>query len=558
MIILCDFDGTITNYDTLDYIIQLHYGNLQQQKLEKNIINGKIENDVQLRNLLNDMGYSIDDIISKLSERFDKTNDLIDPTFINFYNKCKNSNLEFYIISSGFKKIIQKYLPFIPVENIISNDFDKFLNGHYINKLSIIKQLGVNKKYIYIGDGTSDFKVIDDDNKNRVIYTKKDSIFNTLCTTKKIKHHVFSNFNDIKILNHLKLLSPGVVKMHNNVSDTLSIQHSFMHRNQKFHKLYDTVSFKLRKLCTINDNDYTTLLVTGSGTTSMDEVINAFVDDKILILSNGMFGERWIEIASFYNSTIETIKKEWGCPFNLNEIKKSITYNKIKTVVVVHCDTSVGILNNIHDIGCMINELGRDIGKNINFIVDAVSTFGAIPINMCNSCIDILVTNPNKALASSMGVGIIIGRNTVLDNLKDNNHSYSLNFKRHYKYALKKETCNTCSISCINALIKSLNMSFNKNTDVVKYFHNIKLLFNILYNGIKYPKLLKYDISSPCIITILHEESNRLIQYLFNNGFVVYECKGYLLNKGFQISLYGFDGNIKNVNNIVKLINEFI
>ena len=549
MLILCDFDGTISNYDTISYIIQLHYGKLQQQQFEKDVINGKINHDDQLRNLLNDMAYSIDDIINKLSERFDKPNDLIDRTFINFYNKCKNSNLEFYIISSGFKKIIQKYLPFIPLENIISNEFDKFLNGDSINKLSVVKQLGINKKYIYIGDGTSDFKVIDDDNKNRVIYTKKNSIFDTLCNTKKIKHHVFSNFNDIKIFNHLKLLSPGVVKMNNIVSDALSIQHSFMHRHQEFHKLYDSVSFKLRKLCTnpVTNTDYTTLLVTGSGTTSMDEVINAFVNDKILILSNGMFGERWIEIASFYSSNVETIKKKWGCPFNLDEIKQSIISNKIKTVVVVHCDTSIGILNNIHDIGCMINRL--KFGKNINFVVDAVSTFGAIPINMCNSYIDILVTNPNKALASSMGVGIIIGRNNVLDILKDNNHSYSLNLKRHYAYALKKETCNTCSISCINALNQSLSMYI-----VINY----KELFDLLYYGINHKKLLNYDISAPCIITKLHKDNKKIIKYLFDNGFVVYECKGYLLNKGFQISLYGYDGNKKNIYNIVNLINEFI
>jgi HAD superfamily phosphoserine phosphatase-like hydrolase len=569
MIVLCDFDGTITNYDTLDYIIQTHYGEVYQKQLEKNVNNGKINHDIQLRNLLNDMGYSINDIINKLSERFDKSNDLIDKSFVDFYNTCKQSNLEFYIISSGFKQIIQKYLPFIAVENIISNEFDKFLNGLSIDKLSIVEQLSNNKKYIYIGDGPSDFNVINA-NKNRVIYAKKNSSFDTLCITKKIKHHVFSNFNDIKILNHLKLLSPGVVKMNNRVLDKLSVQHSFMHRHQEFHTLYDTVSFKLKNLCTNKESDYTTLLVTGSGTTSMDEVINAFVDNakdltklnnsNILILSNGMFGERWIEIASFYNNNNEnvlyTIKKDWGYPFDLGEIKNSIIRNKIDTVIVVHCDTSVGILNNIHDIGCLINELKID--KNINFIVDAVSTFGAIPINMCNSYIDILVTNPNKALASSMGVGIIIGRNITLNNLKESNYSYSLNLKRHYEYALKKETCNTCSISCINALNYSLNMSFKTNTDVIKYYNNYKLLYNILYTGIKHPKLLGYDISTPCIITILYKESSKIIQYLFDNGFVVYECKGHLFNKGFQISLYGYDGNIKNVINIVKLINEFV
>jgi 2-aminoethylphosphonate-pyruvate transaminase len=558
MIIFCDFDGTITNKDTLDCIIQSYYGNDYQNKLENDVINNKIDHDTQLRSVLKDMKYTIDDILNILISKFDKqdnSNNLVDKTFIDFYNTCIGANLQFYILSSGFKHIIHHYLPFIPHECIIANDFNEFINGRSINKLSIVNQF-VNKKYIYIGDGTSDFEVVNDPegkNNNRVIYTKRNSVLHTNCKTANIKHNVFSDFNDIKILNHLKLLSPGVVKIHNDTLGQLKYQHSFMHRHNEFHILYDKVSCKLKNLCT-NKDEYTTLLVTGSGTTSMDEVIGAFVDDNILILSNGMFGERWFEISSFYNNNNTFyIKKKWGTPFDLNEIKKSIIHNKIKTVVVVHCDTSIGILNNIHAIGCIINEYN----PHINFVVDAVSSFGGIPINMCESYIDILVTNPNKALASSMGVGIIIGRNTVLNNLTTMNKSYSLNLKRHYQYALKKETCNTCSISCINALLYSLNASFNNKHDIVQYYDKYKLLFDILYNEIKYPKLLEYNISSPCIITILYNESEKIIQYLFDNGFVVYECKGHLLNNGFQISLYGFDGIKKNITNIVKLINGY-
>jgi 2-aminoethylphosphonate-pyruvate transaminase len=236
----------------------------------------------------------------------------------------------------------------------------------------------------------------------------------------------------------------------------------------------------------------------------------------------------------------------------------------------VHCDTSTGVLNNIHDIGCLIHNISNvyntgssqepvflDIPSHITYIVDTVSTFGGIPINMCDSYIDILVTNPNKALSSSMGLGIIIGRDSILNKLKDNNRSYSLNLKRHYTYALKKETCNTCAIPCINALLHTLNMSYNCKNDVIKHHVYYKELYNILYTGIKYKKLLSYEISSPCIITILHENSAQIITYLFNNGYIVYPCKGHLLNRGFQISLYGFDGNKNNITNIVKLINGY-
>jgi aspartate aminotransferase-like enzyme/2-hydroxy-3-keto-5-methylthiopentenyl-1-phosphate phosphatase len=535
MIIFCDFDGTITNHDTLDYIIQSYYGDLKYKTIEQKMINEKGSHNKQLREILIDMNYTIDEIFNLLGDN------IINNTFYDFYHTALLNNFDFYIISSGCKQIIKHYLPYIPDEKIYANDYNCILtqpNYKLLDKLSIVKKLSVDKKCIYIGDGISDFDVINDVN---YLYVKGNSHLEQKCKDDKIRHISFNNFNEIDCTKHLKLLSPGVVRVSDDILNSSKQQHTFMHRHKQFHNLYNNVSVSLRKMVCDNISNYTTLLVTGSGTTSMDEVINAYSNKNMLILSNGMFGERWLEIASFYDKTVSYIKKEWGCVFDMSEIEATIIEKNIKTVLLVHCDTSVGILNNIHDIGILVKQ------KNITFIVDAVSTFGAIPINMCKSNIDYVITNPNKALGSIMGIGIIIGRNSMLDKLDISNYSYSLNLKRHYKFALRNETCNTCSISSINALSTALN-NYSCN--------NYKELFDLLYYGIKYPKLLNYDISSPCIITILCN-SEKIIQYLFDNGYVVYECKGHLLNKGFQISLYGFNGNEKNIVNIVKLINGF-
>lgn len=141
--------------------------------------------------------------------------------------------------------------------------------------------------------------------------------------------------------------------------------------------------------------------------------------------------------------------------------------------------------------------------------------------------IDFLVTNPNKALKSHMGLGIIIAKRDVISKIMpDDCMSYSLNLVRHYHYALRNETHNSVSISSANALLVSLENHFYDKSLIEHYYKNYQELFAMTYNNIHYEKLLSLDISSPCIVTILVENSNDLIKYLFDKNYVVYECKG--------------------------------
>ena len=172
-----------------------------------------------------------------------------------------------------------------------------------------------------------------------------------------------------------------------------------------------------------------------------------------------------------------------------------------------------------------------NLNNNITYIVDSVSTVGCIPINMDDSHIDYLVTNPNKALESHMGIGLIIARHDKIKLLDENKcGSYSLNLARHYEYSLNKQVCNSISISSIIGLYTSLKNSFTSKECVEKNI-KFKKLFNIFYDNIKYEKLLDKKISSPCIITILCPKKE-IISFLRENTFIVYECKGHLLDKG--------------------------
>ena len=557
MKIFCDFDGTISNNDLLDIVLKDFYGAEKIIEFENELLNNEIEHNEQLYRNFKEIPYDINKMIEIIKNH--ENNNVIDEHFETFYRNSIKNNFDLFIISGGFKQIINNFLPYINQKNIFANDFED-INRNKLNKNSIIDSLKNKERKelcIYIGDGISDFKVV---NNVDLLYVKKGSILETYCKQNNYKCELFKNFeelNDIIFKKHLmyKLLSPGVVRSPNLVVDSLSYQHTFMHRQDPFHDLYDDVNNKLKSLACDNLEKYITLIVTGSGTSSMDEVISAHVNHgNTLVLSNGMFGERWISIGEFYNKEkLFKFENEWGMPFNTDEVIKTIQENNISSVIVVHCDTSVGILNNIDEIGNAINKLN----PNISYIVDSVSTFGGIPINMDKSHIDYLVTNPNKAIASHMGIGLIVARHEKIKLLEPKKcGSYSLNLARHYKYSLNKEVCNSISISSIIGLQNALNEFFKDKSVIEENFIKYTKLFNILYDGVKYKKLLNRDISSPCIITIMCPKKG-VIEFLRESTFIVYECKGHLLDKGFQVSFFGADGEEENILKLVDLINSY-
>ena len=346
-----------------------------------------------------------------------------------------------------------------------------------------------------------------------------------------------------------KLISPGIVRSDKKILDALSFQHTFMHRDDEFHEMYFEVDEKLKNMVCSKPSDFITLLVTGSGTSSMDEVISAFVGHKkTLFLTNGLFGERWISIGKFYNEeNVFVYNSGWGNPFNLDKITSMVETNNIAHVVAVQCDTSVGILNSIYSIGSVI----KKVNPGIVFAVDTVSSFGVVDNNMERDNIDILITNPNKAIASHMGIAMIIGRHDVLRKFEVSKcGSYSLNLARHYSLALKGETCNSVSISAINALKMAIT-NYKQN--------DYELLFNHAYrlgehHGFR--ALIDKELSCKAIITFLSDNSGEILNKCKRHGFIVYPCKGHLEDKGFQISFYGVDGTIGNIDKLFEIISS--
>lgn len=178
----------------------------------------------------------------------------------------------------------------------------------------------------------------------------------------------------------------------------------------------------LLELAGVDRDEYTSILLQGSGTYCVEATLGLIREtDKLLIIANGAYGQRMVEIASYYKIDTIVISLHETEQINGAIVRRALENNRDVThLAVVHCETTTGILNRIEEIADVLR------GRNITYIVDAMSSFGGIPIPMRKLGIDFLVSSANKCIQGVPGFGFVIARKDKLMAAKGVARSLSL------------------------------------------------------------------------------------------------------------------------------------
>jgi 2-aminoethylphosphonate-pyruvate transaminase len=158
-------------------------------------------------------------------------------------------------------------------------------------------------------------------------------------------------------------------------------------------------------------SEYTSVLMQGSGTFGVESVIGTAIpcSGRLLVLANGTYGERIVQIAATLGIDVGALRHDEDQTPTADEVREALDADRsITHVAMVHCETTTGILNPIEEIGPVVREAG------CTFIVDAMSSFGAIPIDLHQCCIDYLVSTANKCIEGVPGFSFIIARQDML------------------------------------------------------------------------------------------------------------------------------------------------
>ncbi|MDD5312731.1 MAG: alanine--glyoxylate aminotransferase family protein [Dehalococcoidia bacterium] len=173
------------------------------------------------------------------------------------------------------------------------------------------------------------------------------------------------------------------------------------HRGKEFGEMQGRILPKLQQ-CFQTNNDI--FILTTSGTGGMESaVVNTLSPgDKVLGISIGIFGDRFIEIAKAYGADVTTLNYEWGQVANPDDVKKALNDSPgIKAVLVTHNETSTGTTNPLRDIAKVV----KDAGKLI--LVDAVSSLSSINLPVDEWDLDVVVTSSQKGWMVPPGLAFV-------------------------------------------------------------------------------------------------------------------------------------------------------
>jgi 2-aminoethylphosphonate-pyruvate transaminase len=203
-------------------------------------------------------------------------------------------------------------------------------------------------------------------------------------------------------------------------------------RDIKFIQVIQDVREGLLAVAGVTADTHTTVPMQGSGTFGVESVITSTINkdtDKLLIIVNGSYGARIKSMAVAHGIDHVTLEyKEDEQPV-LEDIKLLLQNESSFThVACIHSETTSGIVNNVEAIGQIVNEF-----DNVTYIVDAMSSFGGIPVSMTEGHIDYLVSSSNKCIEGVPGFSYVIAKKAHLETCQGKSDSVSLDLYAQWK-----------------------------------------------------------------------------------------------------------------------------
>ena len=304
---------------------------------------------------------------------------------------------------------------------------------------------------------------------------------------------------------------------------------------------------------------YICLPIQGSGTFCLEATLSTLLSNKskILILTNGAYGNRIINICKKIKKKYVALKFNENETISIDKIQKTLKQNKfISHIALVHCETSSGILNSLNEISSFCKKYKKKL------IVDAMSSFGGIEINIKKNNIEALVSSANKCLEGIPGFSFSIIKKKSLYKSKTNAHSLSLDLFDQWKGFLKngqwRFTPPTHSIVALSSALEQLKKEGGITNRNKRYKKNYQTLINGM-NKMGFKSYLDNNLHSPIIVSFKMPKNQKFnFNFFYNNlsklGFVIYP--GSITNqKTFRI---GCIGNIypKHIKMLLKAIEK--
>jgi len=205
-----------------------------------------------------------------------------------------------------------------------------------------------------------------------------------------------------------RLLIPGPVEAEDDVLEALGAQ-TLPHYGALWMRLFNETTDYLQRLFQTQGN---VLMIPGPGTAAFEAALGSMVPrgEGVVVLDNGFFGARIRQIAERYGIHPWAVEVPWGKAIDPDDLRRDLpgliqqardAGKPIRALVVVHHETSTGVLNPLQPIASVAHEFDLPV------IVDAIASFGGVPIDVDGWGLDACVGVPNKCVGAPPGVGLL-------------------------------------------------------------------------------------------------------------------------------------------------------
>ncbi|MFE5321376.1 2-aminoethylphosphonate--pyruvate transaminase [Paenibacillus sp. NPDC056579] len=329
--------------------------------------------------------------------------------------------------------------------------------------------------------------------------------------------------------NHYLLLTPGPLTTTSTVKEAMLTD--WCTWDQEYNGLVQQIRSELVALATAQAGDYTSVLMQGSGSFCVESVIGSVIpaDGKLAVLVNGAYGARIAQMAGVLNVALTVLDFGETTQADAAQLEALLKQDEAIThVAVVHGETTTGMLNPIREIG----EVAKRYGKT--YIVDAMSTFGGIEMDVAELQIDFLISSSNKCIQGVPGFGFIIAKREELEKCNGRARSLSLDLFDQWDTMERQNgkwrfTSPTHVVHAFYQAMQELAAEGGIVKRQQRYENNHRLLVEGM-ERLGFRTLLPSELQSPIITSFYYPDSpafsfDTFYQRIKQEGFVLYPGK---------------------------------
>ncbi len=334
------------------------------------------------------------------------------------------------------------------------------------------------------------------------------------------------------------LLNPGPVSLSEGVRRA-AVRLDLCHREPEFFAIQDALIQGLLDVYQNDRSQWSAVLVGGSGTTALEAMLASLVpeDAHLLVLENGVYGERLSRIAEIHGIRKQALKAAWGEEIDMQSLAGLLASGDFSHVAAVHHETTTGRLNPVDEIAALCSE------HDVRLLLDAVSSFAAEAIPFEQTSLQAVAATANKCLHGIPGLAMVLCRNEALSQgIKP--RSLSLHLPSWAEHQAKQSTPFTPPVNAILALAQALKELASQGGWKSRRSRYRKLAGRVAETCEKLGVEPWLPVQqSSCVLRSFHLPTgltyNELHDGLKQLGFVIYAGQGYLAQHMFRISTMG-------------------